>query len=411
VSACVEAYSSLAVNEGKSAEDILPFMKQFYMIIRKVYDGNTMEQCMEKCKARNVSSSIVTSQTGVVRPGKPDVALTYHGIETPKPKAKPKMKKGEEKQEKTNLTTAATMTTTSTTSITTTAAMTTAMTTAETKTKIKTKSAASKKIKKLETAPPRDNAPGLFSLEAGEFRQIPQRSKSNDAAPPSKRQIPSETYGTLMVKKVEKWRWNTESSRIEFNALFEGKAATQWEYGPTAWKNAEFVKNRGGSILAEFVTCEMPSETQSTWPQKQKEAINGLRVWAHEFMDMGKGKPIKTAAAPSQSTPPAKKKKGITITLVRSPQKFPAKRSVSFAIEPEKSDQPKKKTKKPKKIGGKKEEEGTKESPAAEAPTPPAAPSVSPHIGGIVVILTQKLASGEISPNEYKTAIGALSLN
>ena len=59
---------------------------------------------------------------------------------------------------------------------------------------------------------------------------------------------------------------------------------------------------------------------------------------------------------------------------------------------------------------GKKEEEGgKKESASAAAPTP--ATKVSPDLGGIVVILTQKLASGEISGSEYKTAIEALNLN
>ena len=76
-----------------------------------------------------------------------------------------------------------------------------------------------------------------------------------------------------------------ESSRIEFNAVYEGKTATQWVNGPTAWKTADFVKNRGGPILAEFITCEMTSETQPTWPRKEKEAVDDLRAWAHDFME------------------------------------------------------------------------------------------------------------------------------
>ena len=255
-------------------------MKELSRIILKVYDGKTLEECMGKCKERNLSASVVKSQTGVVRPGKPDIALIYHGVEMEMPKPKPKKVKKQQEKTTTQTTTEATAMSTATT--------TTTMVETKSKTKIKTKSAASKQDK------------------------------------------------------------------ATFKQLF-GKG-----------------KGKGKAIKA----AAAPSAT----------------------------------AAPSQSTPPAKKKKGIAVDLVSSPSKSPGKRSVSFAAELAKSGpiQIKKKAKKNRK--GKKEEEGgKKESASAAAPTP--ATKVSPDLGGIVVILTQKLASGEISGSEYKTAIEALNLN
>lgn len=81
ITACVDAMSA------HSGADPLPNMSVFKSIMEKVYGGDSLEQCKKNCKGCKLSASVVQSKNGIVRPGKPDIALKY---EVPKPKNKMK---------------------------------------------------------------------------------------------------------------------------------------------------------------------------------------------------------------------------------------------------------------------------------------------------------------------------------
>lgn len=128
---------------------------------------------------------------------------------------------------------------------------------------------------------------GLLLEDAGNFRQVPvsQNLENASGKRPQKRQKRKQTtpYRTLVVTEILDWRFN--KSKIEIKARFTGDQVEKEGKEDEKWKNLDYVKRKGGPLLAAYVTSgPFPATSTKEWNKVQTDAANNLRLWGKSFI-------------------------------------------------------------------------------------------------------------------------------